>query len=169
MIQSGTIIGGIPIPSTAPWFLGTVAVHVAAGLVATAAGATAMLSPKAPGRHPLAGTTYFWGLVVANVTMSALAIAQWPADNHLAVLGFLSLVSATLGRAARRAGRPGWQPRHIVLMGTSYVLMLTAFYVDNGPHLPLWDRLPSVAYWLLPSVVGVPIIAKAVQRRLTSG
>ena len=87
----------------------------------------------------------------------------------MAVFRFLSLVSAMFGRAARRARRPGWQPRHIVLMGMSDMLMLTAFYVDNGPHLPVWDRLPSVAYWLLPSIVGVPIIVRAVQRRLTTG
>jgi hypothetical protein len=43
-------------------------------------------------------------------------------------------------------------------MGVSYVLLLTAFYVDNGPHLPLWRALPPLAHWLIPSVVGVPIL-----------
>jgi len=42
--------------------------------------------------------------------------------------------------------------------------MLTAFYVDNGPHLPLWDRLPVLAFWLLPSAIGAPIIIRAVMR-----
>jgi hypothetical protein len=27
--------------------------------------------------------------------------------------------------------------------------VLTGFYVDNGPFLPLWNRLPYIAYWLL--------------------
>jgi hypothetical protein len=49
-------------------------------------------------------------------------------------------------------------------MGTAYVAMLTAFYVDNGPHLPLWDRLPMFAFWLLPSAIGAPIIARAILR-----
>jgi hypothetical protein len=35
-------------------------------------------------------------------------------------------------------------------MGTAYVAMLTTFYVDNGPRLPLWDRLPVITFWLLP-------------------
>jgi len=26
------------------------------------------------------------------------------------------------------------------VLGVSYVALLTAFYVENGPHLPLWDR-----------------------------
>ncbi len=49
-------------------------------------------------------------------------------------------------------------------MGTAYVAMLTAFYVDNGPHLPLADRLPVLAFWLLPSAIGAPIIARAILR-----
>ena len=47
-------------------------------------------------------------------------------------------------------------------MGIGYVAMLTAFYVDNGPHLPLWDRLPPITFWFLPSAVGVPIVIRAV-------
>ena len=42
-------------------------------------------------------------------------------------------------------------------MAASYVALLTGFYVDNGPQLPLWDRLPTVAYWVLPTLVGVPL------------
>jgi hypothetical protein len=43
--------------------------------------------------------------------------------------------------------------------------MLTAFYVDNGRQLPVWDRLPTLANWLLPAVVGAPLIWRAVPRR----
>jgi hypothetical protein len=46
-------------------------------------------------------------------------------------------------------------------MGIAYTAMLTAFYVDNGPHLPLWDRLPILAFWLLPSAIAAPIITRA--------
>jgi len=49
-------------------------------------------------------------------------------------------------------------------MGLSYILMLTAFYVDNGKHLPLWKELPQIAFWLLPSACGVPVIAWALRR-----
>jgi hypothetical protein len=50
---------------------------------------------------------------------------------------------------------------HITGMGTSYILLLTAFYVDNGKSLPLWRDLSPVAYWLAPAVVGVPLIVRA--------
>jgi hypothetical protein len=57
--------------------------------------------------------------------------------------------------------------------------MLTAFYVDNGPHLPLWDRLPTLAFWILPAAIAAPLITRAIirarnrppphQRRKSSG
>ncbi len=49
-------------------------------------------------------------------------------------------------------------------MGLSYVVMLTAFYVDNGPRLPLYDRLPVLAFWVVPSLIGLPLIARAFRR-----
>jgi hypothetical protein len=49
-------------------------------------------------------------------------------------------------------------------MGGSYIALLTGFYVDNGPFLPLWNRLPHLTYWLLPSLVGVPLIQVALRR-----
>lgn len=163
-LHQGITVGGIPIPSREPWFLAIIAVHVAAGIVATAAGAVAMVSRKGPGRHPQAGTVYFRALVVVAATMSVLTVARWPANNHLALLGVLSLVSATAGRAARRRQRRGWRRVHIPSMGLSYIFMLTAFYVDNGPHLPIWNRLPGWAFWFLPALIGLPVIGWAMKR-----
>jgi len=58
----------------------------------------------------------------------------------------------------------GWLRVHIGGMAISYILLLTAFYVDNGPNLPLWRSLPSLAYWLLPSLVGLPLMIWALRR-----
>jgi hypothetical protein len=46
-------------------------------------------------------------------------------------------------------------------MGLSYILMLVAFYVDNGKQLPLWKDLPHFMYWLIPMVVGIPFVVRA--------
>jgi len=43
----------------------------------------------------------------------------------------------------------------------SYILMITAFYVDNGPNLPLWRELPPLAFWTLPTLIGAPILINA--------
>jgi len=151
-------IAGIPLPSSAAWFLALVAVHVAAGLVAVVAGAVAMLSAKRPGRHPRAGNVYFWSLVVVCATMAVIVMYRWPADNALALLGIVAFVTAFVGRRARRRARPGWECVHIPCMGLSYVALVTAFYVDNGPHLPLWSKLPPFAFWLFPSAIGLPLL-----------
>jgi hypothetical protein len=49
-------------------------------------------------------------------------------------------------------------------MGASYILLLTAFYVDNGKNLPLWKDLPSISYWTFPALVGIPIIIRTMLR-----
>jgi hypothetical protein len=41
-----------------------------------------------------------------------------------------------------------------------HVLMLIAFYVDNGKQLPVWKDLGHVIYWLLPLAVGIPLIVR---------
>jgi hypothetical protein len=134
--DQGIVVLGIPIPSSSPAFLSVVTVHVAAGLVCTVAGLVAMLSPKRAGRHPASGTVYYWGLVVVFLTMAALSILRWPANTHLLILGILSFGAGAVGRLARRRLWRGWLRVHVTGMAISYILLLTAFYVDNGPHLP---------------------------------
>ncbi len=91
-------------------------------------------------------------------------MARWAEDYHLFFLGTLAFAAAFIGRRARRAQGRHWARYHIFGMGSSYVLMLTAFYVDNGKSLPLWNRLPPIAYWILPAAVGIPLIVRAVLR-----
>jgi hypothetical protein len=74
------------------------------------------------------------------------------------------LIAATVGRTALRRRWRHWVRLHITGMGLSYILMLTAFYVDNGKNLPFWRELPQVAFWLLPAVIGIPLIARALVR-----
>lgn len=164
MASDQTVIAGIPIPSTDPLFLGGVAVHVALALACVVAGAVAMLSRKRAGRHPRFGTIYYWTLAGVFATATALALVRWAHDYHLFLLGAGAFIAATVGRQARRRQWRGWARIHITGMGASYVLMLTAFYVDNGKSLPVWRDLPVIAYWLAPTLAGAPIIAWALAR-----
>ncbi len=123
-----------------------------------------MLSRKQAGRHPVAGTVYYWALAIVFVTMSVLAISRWPEDYHLFAFGFLAFMAATIGRTARQRLWGSWARVHMTGMGTSYILMITAFYVDNGPNLPLWRELPSIAFWILPTLIGAPILLNALIR-----
>jgi hypothetical protein len=158
-------IGGIPLPSSDPWFLAIIAVHVAAGIVAVVAGIVAMVAEKSAGRHPRAGNVYYWSLVVVCLTMAVVVIVRWPIDNALGLLGALAFGSAHVGRRARRRARARWECVHIPAMGISYIALVTAFYVDNGPHLPFWNRFPPMALWLFPSLIGLPVLLVAWWRR----
>ena len=164
MADGITDIAGIEIPSTNPVFLTVVACHILLGLACVITGAIAMLSEKRAGRHPRSGTMYFWCLAGVFLTMAGLAAVRWAQDDHLFVLGALSFAAACLGRQARRQRWRHWVRLHIAAMGASYILLLIAFYVDNGKSLPLWKELPAVAYWLLPAAVGIPLIARALLR-----
>jgi uncharacterized membrane protein len=159
-----TIVLGVPIPSTSPIFLAFIGVHVPAGLVCVVAGIIAMLSRKGPGRHAIAGKVYFWSLSAVFVSMTALSIVRWAEDYYLFVLGALALTSATAGRLAQRRWKPAKLRVHLIAMGTSYILLLMAFYVDNGKNLPIWRNLPPWSYWVLPSAIGVPLIVRTLMR-----
>ena len=158
------IVAGLEISSRDPLFLATIGVHVLLGLTCTITGLIAMLSAKRPGRHPRFGSIYYWCLAGVFVTVSALAAVRWREDYHLFILGALAFAAAYFGRRARRKRWRNWAKLHITGMGMSYVLLLTAFYVDNGKNLPLWRDLPPIAFWLLPAAIGVPLIVRALWR-----
>ena len=84
---------------------------------------------------------------------------RWRQDYYLFLIGAAAFTAATIGYQHRRRHLAG-DTGHVAGMGIAYVAMLTAFYVDNGPHLPLWDRLPAFAFWLLPSAIGAPVIIR---------
>ena len=145
-------------------FVMLLVVHVPAGLTCVVTGAVAAVSQKRRGRHPRFGTVYFWVLAVVFASATGMALLRWTEDRHLFALGAISFGLALTGYAARRVRWKGWRSFHILGMGLSYVALLTAFYVDNGPHLPVWDRLPAVAFWTVPSLVALPLLVRAIRR-----
>ena len=159
---------GVEVGSSAPLFLAILAVHVPAGMAAVVTGAGAALTRKGSARHVRFGRRYYLALCVVFVTATALAALRWRQDAYLFALGALALAAATLGYLHRRRHRPG-DTGHIVGMGGSYAVLLTAFYVDNGPHLPLWDRLPPLVFWLLPGAIAALLIVKAVRAAKRTG
>jgi uncharacterized membrane protein len=140
---------------------GFVLVHVAAGVAAVVAGAAAMLATKGGRAHRRSGRSYLVALAVVCVSGIGLAILRWPRFPHLFALAVLAAAVAAVGYGTRR--RPS-RATHLLCMSASYVVMLTAFYVDNGPKLPGWRLLPTAALWLLPSLVAAPIVLRALRR-----
>jgi hypothetical protein len=139
-------------------------VHILAGLTCVVSGLVAMRSPKRAGSHPRLGRVYLWAMAVVFVTASAISVARWSDYAYLFVLGSLAFAAAALGYAAKRRRWKGWAMIHIPSMAVSYIVLLTAFYVDNGPRLPIWNLLPPIAFWLLPSAIGLPLTSRALVR-----
>ena len=162
MVIASRILGD-EVGSTAPAFLAVLAVHVVAGLAAVITGAIAALTRKGGPRHVRVGRWYYRTITVVFATATALAAMRWAQDYYLFILGAAAFTAATAGFLHRRYHRPG-DTGHIAGMGIAYTAMLTAFYVDNAPHLPLWDRLPVPAFWLLPAAIAAPIITRAIIR-----
>jgi hypothetical protein len=162
MATASRILGD-QVGSTAPAFLAILAVHVLAGLTAVITGAIAALARKGSPRHIRAGRWYYRAITTVFASAAGLAAMRWSQDYYLLIIGAVAFTAATAGYLHRRLRRPG-DTGHIAGMGIAYTAMLTAFYVDNGPHLPLSDRLPTLAFWLLPSAIAAPVITRALIR-----
>lgn len=120
-----------------------------------------MLAPKGGAAHLRRGRAYLRALVVVCATGLGLVATRGPGFLHLAPLGVAAAALGLIGYSARR--RPN-AAAHLACMGFSYVAMLTAFYVDNGPKLPGWRMLPPLSFWVLPSLIGAPLIGLGLMR-----
>jgi hypothetical protein len=164
MDEQVTVVAGIVIPSVSPVFLSLVALHIGVALIAVLSGLIAMLSPKQAGRHPRYGKLYFWSLLAVFSSASILSFMRWAENYPLFIIGASAFASALVARTAVRARWRSWPRVHLIGMGSSYVLLLIAFYVDNGKNLPLWRDLPPVTYWAIPAAIGIPLIVRVLLR-----
>lgn len=143
-----------------------IGIHIAAGLTAVIAGLTAMLAPKQAGRHPRSGHVFLVAVGVVFATALGIVAAR-PHTAYLLIPGSITLLAAATGFAARRIRWRGWLRYHFAAMGVAYIALLTTFYVDNGPKLPLWNLLPRSTFWILPAAIGLPLITRALLRHTT--
>lgn len=161
MHEKETILFGMPVPSDDKTFLTIVAIHIVIGIACVLSGLFAMLSRKGTRLHTLAGKTYHIGMILIFITVIILALMRWPFNIHLLVLGILAFLSSHFGKQQARKLTPVSTRLHTILMGSSYILLLTAFYVDNGKNLPFWRMFPQVFFWLFPAAIGIPFIVYA--------
>jgi hypothetical protein len=169
ILGAAALVAGtrIELPSALDPFSVALACHIATGLTAVATGAIAATAPKRRGRHPRLGLIYLWAIAGVFTTALTMAALRWPHDTHLVVIGTIAFATATGGYLARRRHQPGWRSWHIAGMGSSYIALLTGFYVDNGPNLPVWNLLPPISFWFLPTLIGLPILLRALARHRT--
>jgi hypothetical protein len=134
-------------------------VHISGGTLALLTGPFAMFLPKRPGWHPRAGRSYQICVGLVCVTAIGLAIMQ-PDLWWLGVIAVATWAAALTGWRLARRKPAAWLPWHVSMMGTSYISLVTALLVVN-----LGVR--AVVAWLLPTIVGTPLTARAAYRAAT--
>ena len=148
-------------------------VHALAGLTTGVMGVLAFRAPKRRGRHHQWGKSYLWAYTVLFLTATMLSVQRMPADIYLLVLATLGYGLALSGYAARRfrqepivrriVGKQ-WVVAHIVGVIGSYVVLWTAFYVDNAHLIPGLKQLPTLTFWVLPTLIALPFLVVSLSR-----
>ena len=162
------MIDGLPLSFFLP-----LVVHALAGLTTGVTGVLAFRAPKRRGRHHQWGKTYLWAYTVVFFTATILSVQRMPADAYLLVLATLGYGMALSGYAARRfrqepivrhmVGKQ-WVVVHIIGVIGSYVILWTAFYVDNAHLIPGLKELPTLTFWVLPTLIAIPFLVVSLSR-----
>ena len=53
---------------------------------------------------------------------------------------------------------------HLVGMISSYVVLWTAFYVDNAHVFPGLNQLPTLTFWVAPTLIAIPFLVRSIKR-----
>lgn len=134
------------------------ALHVSSGVTGLLIAPLALAAPKLRGWHTRLGYVYL--VAVSGVCTSAVGLAalHWSRLWWLAAIGVATEAAALAGLAVRLRRPASWRQLHVSFMCGSYVSLVTALLVVNfgGPFA-----------WLLPTVVGTPVIAWAARRAAT--
>lgn len=126
--------------------------HIAAAATGLALAGPILLAPKRRGVHTMLGRVYIGALIIMCLTALVLVFDRpavlWPLGIIAVVV--LGLALGGLWLALRRPR--GWFIWHLNLMSSSAIAFITAFAVQ------LTD-LDNVYAWVVPSVIGSPLIA----------
>ena len=134
-------------------------VHIALGAVGLVLGPIAMIAAKRPGLHTRTGEAYHWVVLGVCLTAVAIAVADWGRNWWFAPIAVGSYAFALLGYAAAKRRWRGWLVAHVSGQGGSYIAMVTALLVVNWQPLTGVSGRATLWPWVLPTVVGTPIIA----------
>jgi hypothetical protein len=162
------LIFGIPLI-----FFFPLVVHVWAGLATGITGVGAFRAPKLQRQHHRWGKACLWAYTVVFLTATMLTFQRWKADGYLFFLALAGYGLTLTGYGVRRFHQHPWVKRllgkqwvvaHSIGMISSYIVLWTAFYVDNAHLFPGMNRLPQPTFWVLPTLIGLPFLILSIIR-----
>ena len=133
--------------------------HIAAGTVGLVLGPIAMTAWKGSRLHAWAGELYHWTMLAVCVSAAGLAWLDWARNWWFLPIAVGSYAFALVGYVAAKRRWPGWLVAHVSGQGGSYIAMLSAVLVVNWQLLTGTSGRSSLWPWILPTVVGSPLIA----------
>jgi uncharacterized membrane protein len=133
--------------------------HIAAGTIGLVLGPIAMAARKGSRLHARAGELYHWVILAVCVSAAGLAWLDWTRLWWFLPIAVGSYVFALVGYVAAKRRWRGWLAAHISGQGGSYIAMLTAVLVVNWAMLTGTSGRSSPWAWILPTLIGSPIIA----------
>ena len=142
--------------------------HITLGVTGLVLGTIALWTRKRHGRHTTVGEAYHWIMLSVCVTATVVAVLDWQRLWWFVLVAAGSYAFALRGYVAAKRRWPGWLRAHITGQGGSYIAMVTAALVVNWQRLTGEPGVTSLWAWLLPTVIGTPIIAW-VQRQVALG
>lgn len=135
------------------------AAHVVLGTLGLMLGPVAMSARKRRGLHTRVGEAYHWVMAGVCASAAALAILDWGQLWWFLPIALGSYAFGLVGYLAAKRRWRGWLRAHLAGQGGSYISMVTAVLVVNWESLTGTPGILSPWAWLLPTVVGAPIIA----------
>ena len=133
--------------------------HVLLGFAVIALGPLAMLARKGPGLHPRIGEAYHAVILGVCLTAAGLAVLDWARLWGFLPIALASYAFALVGYAAAKLRFRGWLQVHVIGQGGSYIAMVTALLVVNWQAIFGEPGLSSVWPWVIPTLLGTPLIA----------
>jgi uncharacterized membrane protein len=133
--------------------------HIAVGTVGLVLGPIAMTALKGSRLHAWAGELYHWVMLAVCVSAAGLAWLDWERNWWFLPIAVGSYAFALVAYVAAKVRWRGWLTAHVSGQGGSYIAMVTAILVVNWQLFTGTSGRSSLWAWLLPTVLGSPIIA----------
>lgn len=95
------------------------------------------------------GARYYRGLELVSASTSIMTVLRREGNWRFFLIGTIAFPAEMMGHPVRRRRCHG---------------RCTAFSIDNGPRLSHRDRLPIIAFRVGPTLIGVPLILRALAR-----